>query len=444
MILERLFHLKENNTNWRQEMIAGFTTFMTMSYIIFVQPAILSIAGMDFGAVMVATCIASAIATLLMGFLANYPIALAPAMGHNIFFVYTVCLGMKVGWQVALGANFISGTIFIITSLISFRQRIIEAVPSSLRHAIAVGIGLLIAVIGLEWSGIIVGNPSTLVTLGNLKSLPVVLSIMGTLFMAILLVRRIKGAILLGILFNLILGIIFGLIKFEGLISRPPSILPTFLKLDILSVFKGGINMLVVIFVLFFLDLFDTVGTLIGVGQQAGFITKEGKLPRAQQALLSDALGTVEGTLLGTSTITSYIESSAGVACGGRTGLSNIFTASLFLISLFFYPLIKMVGGGFRVPEGTILYPVIAPALIIVGSLMLKNVQYINWDDYTESIPAFITLLIMPLSLSITEGIAFGFISYSLLKIASGKAKEVSGLIYLFSFLFILRYIFLR
>jgi AGZA family xanthine/uracil permease-like MFS transporter len=267
---------------------------------------------------------------------------------------------------------------------------------------------------------------------------------MGTLFMAILLVRRIKGAILLGILFNLILGIIFGLIKFEGLISRPPSILPTFLKLDILSVFKGGINMLVVIFVLFFLDLFDTVGTLIGVGQQAGFITKEGKLARAQQALLSDALGTVEGTLLGTSTITSYIESSAGVACGGRTGLSNIFTAFLFLISLFFYPLIKMVGGGFRVPEGTILYPVIAPALIIVGSLMLKNVQYINWDDYTESIPAFITLLIMPLSLSITEGIAFGFISYSLLKIASGKAKEVSGLIYLFSFLFILRYIFLR
>ena len=444
MILEKLFHLKENHTDWRTEMIAGFTTFMTMSYIIFVQPAILSIAGMDFGAVMVATCIASAIATLLMGFLANYPIALAPAMGHNVFFVYTVCLAMQVGWQVALGANFISGVIFIITSLFSFRQRIIEAVPHSLRHAIAVGIGLLIAVIGLEWSGIIVGNPSTLVTLGNLKSLPVILAIIGTLFMAILLARKVKGAILLGILFNLILGMIFGLIKFEGIISKPPSIMPTFLKLDILSVFKGGLNMLVVIFVLFFLDLFDTVGTLIGVGQQAGFITKEGKLARAQQALLSDAIGTVEGTLLGTSTITSYIESSAGVACGGRTGLSNIFTAGLFLLSLFFYPLIKVVGGGFKVSESVILYPVIAPALIIVGSLMLKSVQYINWQDYTESIPAFITLLIMPLSLSITEGIAFGFISYSLLKIASGKAKEVSGLIYLFSFLFILRYIFLR
>ncbi|MCM8792193.1 MAG: NCS2 family permease [Candidatus Omnitrophica bacterium] len=443
-VLEKLFHLKENKTNLNTEMVAGITTFMTMSYIIFVQPAILSIVGMDFGAVMSATCIASCIATLLMGILANYPIALAPAMGHNVFFVYTVCLGMNVSWQIALGANFISGVIFIFASLFSFRQRIIEAVPDSLKQAIAAGIGLLIAMIGLQWSGIITSHPFTLVTLGNLKSKVVVLSIVGTLFMGILLSRRIKGAILWGILFNLILGIILGIIKFEGILSKPPSILPTFLKLDIISVFKGGINMLVVIFVLFFLDLFDTVGTLIGVGKQAGFITKEGKLPRAQKALLSDAVGTVEGALLGTSTITSYIESTSGIACGGRTGLSNVFTSICFIIALFFYPLIRMVGGGYKISEGVILYPVIAPALIMVGALMLNSITHINWYDYTEVIPCFITILIMPLTLSITEGIAFGFISYTILKLVCGKAKDVSWFIYFFSFLFVLRYIFLK
>ncbi|MCM8799811.1 MAG: NCS2 family permease [Candidatus Omnitrophica bacterium] len=443
-LLEKIFHLKENRTDIRTEFLAGITTFMTMSYIIFVQPAILSISGMDFGAVMVATCLASFIATILMGILANYPIALAPAMGHNVFFVYTVCLGMKVPWQIALGANFISGVIFIISSLFSFRQRIIEAVPDSLKQAIAAGIGLLIAMIGLQWSGIIRGNPFTLVSLGNLRSKAVILSIAGTLFIGVLLSRRIKGAILWGILFNLVLGIILGIVKFEGILSKPPSISPTFLKLDIISVFKGGINMLVVIFVLFFLDLFDTVGTLIGVGKQAGFITKEGKLPRAEKALLSDAIGTVEGTLLGTSTITSYIESASGISCGGRTGLSNIFTGICFIIALFFYPLIRMVGGGYKISEGIILYPVIAPALIMVGALMLNSITRINWQDYTEVLPCFITILIMPLTLSITEGIAFGFISYSILKLVCGKAKEVSWLIYLFSFLFILRYIFLR
>lgn len=444
MILERMFQLKMHNTNLRTELIAGITTFMTMSYIIFVQPAILSVAGMDFGAVMVATCIASALATLLMGLLANYPIALAPAMGHNIFFVYTVCLSLGIPWQIVLGANFISGAVFIITSVFAFREKIINAVPASLKHAIAVGIGLLIALIGLEWSGIVVAQQGTFIGLGDLKSAPCILAIFGTLFIAALLVKRIKGAVLLGILATAILGLMMGVVRYQGLVSRPPSILPTFMKLDIAGIFTKGINILSVIFVLFFLDLFDTVGTLIGVGEQAGFIDKQGKLPRAKQALLCDAMGTVSGTMLGTSTVTSYIESAVGIASGGRTGLSNIFTALLFLLALVFYPLAKMIGGGYQGPGGVLLYPVIAPALIIVGSMMLANVTKINWQDYTESIPSFITLLIMPVTFSITEGIAFGFISYSLLKLISGKRKDVHWVIYVFSGLFVLRYIFLK
>ena len=442
-ILERLFHLKHNNTNLRREVIAGITTFMTMSYIIFVQPAVLSQAGMDFAAVMVATCFASSLATLLMGVLANYPIALAPAMGHNFFFVYAICLGMGIPWQIALAANFISGLIFLTTSLFAFREKLINAVPLSLKHAIAVGIGLLIALIGLEWSGIVVAKPGTFIGLGNLKSPPCILTIIGTLFIAALLVKRVKAAVLLGILLTTLLGLVMGIVEYQGIISKPPSLTPTFMKLDLKGLLSGGINILSVMFILFFLDLFDTVGTLIGVGEQAGFIDKNGKMPRANKALLCDAVGTVGGTILGTSTVTSYIESAAGVSSGGRTGLSNIFTSLLFLLALLFYPLVKMIGGGYQIEEGAFLYPVIAPALIIVGSMMISNVIKINWHDYTESIPSFITLLIMPVTFSITEGIAFGFISYSLLKMISGKAKEVNWLIYIFSGLFILRYLFL-
>lgn len=440
-MIRKFFKFDELNTNLRTEVTAGLTTFMTMAYIIFVQPAVLSVAGMDFGAVMVATCIASAIATILMGLLANYPIALAPAMGHNFFFVYTVCLTMGISWQKALGANFISGALFIILSLVAFRERLITAIPNALKDGIAVGIGLLIAFIGFEWSGIVVANTGTFVGLGDLTSRPVMVSLFGIFIIALLISRGIKGAILWGMLLASILGIFTGVIRFQGLVSVPPSIKPTLFKLNIFGAFDIGL--LTVIFVLFFLDLFDTVGTLIGVGQQGGFM-KAGRLPRANRAFLADAIGTVEGTLLGTTTVTSYIESASGIASGGKTGFASIVTGILFLCSLFFFPLVKMIGGGYHTGEGITLYPITAPALIIVGSMMMVNVTKINWKDYTESIPAFLTIMIMPVTFSITEGISFGFISYTLLKLFSGRGREVSKLVYIFSLLFIIRYAFLR
>jgi AGZA family xanthine/uracil permease-like MFS transporter len=440
MVLDKIFKLQENHTTIQREIIGGLTTFMTMSYIIFVQPIVLSKCGMDEGSVIVATCLASGLATLLMAFLANYPIALAPAMGHNFYFAYIICLSMGVSWQIALGANFVSGFAFILLALWGLREKLINAVPATLKNAIAVGIGLLIALIGLEWSGIIVQVPGTLIGLGDLKNPCVLLSLFGILAISILLTLRVKGAILLGILANAVLALIMGLTHFAGIIGKPPSIAPTFFKLDLLGALQW--KMLGVIFTLFFLDLFDTVGTLIGIGQEAKFL-KEGKLPRARRALLSDALGTMGGCALGTSTVTSYIESSTGVAEGARTGLANVITALLFILALFFYPLIKMVSAGVTVGETT-LYPIISPALIIVGILMMANVKKIDWSDYTESVPAFLTITIMSFSFSITEGISFGFISYTVLKLVAKKIKEVPPLIYIFSILFILRYIFLK
>jgi len=441
-MLEKIFKLKENGTNPRREIVGGFTTFMTMSYIIFVQPVILSAAGMDKGAVFVATCVSSAIATLLMAFLANYPIALAPAMGHNFYFAYVICIGMGVSWQIALGANFISGFIFIILAFFGLREKLVNSVPMSLKNAIAVGIGLLIALVGLEWSGIVVQSAGTLVTLGNFKSPYVLLALFGILTMSILLSLRVKGAILLGIVINTIAALIFGMTKYEGFASTPPSALPTFLKLDIMGALKW--NMIGVIFTLLFLDLFDTVGTLIGIGEEGGFM-KEGKLPRARSALLSDALGTISGTAMGTSTVTSYIESSTGVADGAKTGLANVVTAVLFLLAIFFYPIITMISAGTSIEGSPItLRPIISPALIIVGILMMVNVRKIDWSDYTESIPAFLTIAIMAFSVNITEGIAFGFISYTILKLVTKKIKEVPLLITAFAILFILRYIFVK
>lgn len=316
-----MFDFQTRNTNIRTEVVAGLSTFMTMSYIIFVQPAVLSICGMDHGAVLVATCVASAIATFLMGTLANYPIALAPAMGHNFFFVFTVCGVMGYSWQVALGANFISGALFIVLSLFSFRARLVDAMPQSLKSAIAVGIGLLIALVGMRWSGLIVGHPATLVQLGDLHSAPVLLSLFGVLLISVLFALRIRGAILIGILSTAFLGWALKLVNFEGIVGSPPSLAPTFLKLDIPGVFRSGgfADVLIVIFVFFFLDLFDTVGTLVGISERAGFLVN-GKLPRAERALLSDAVGTVVGTTLGTSTVTSYIESAAGVSEGAERG----------------------------------------------------------------------------------------------------------------------------
>lgn len=435
--LDRHFRLRENHTTVRTELLGGATTFMTMSYIIFVQPAILSQAGMDKGAVMAATCIASAVATLLMGLLANYPIAQAPAMGHNIFFAVIVCGTMGYSWKVALGAVFISGIIQIILSCVGFYGKLVEAVPDALKHAIAVGIGLLIALIGLEYGGVVVSSPGTYVGLGELTSRPVLLVLFGVVLSAILMTRKVPGAILLGILATALLGIPLGIVKYHGFLAAPPSLAPTFLKLDIIGAFKSGF--FTVIFVFFFLDMFDCVGTLIGVSSPAGFI-KDGKLPRANRAILADALGTAEGALLGTSTVSSYIESATGIAQGARTGLANVFTSLLFIAALFFSPLAEMISGEIKFKELT-LHPIIAPPLIIVGYLMMKSVTQINWDDLTEAIPAFLTIAIMPLTVSITEGIAFGFISYSILKLVSKQGKRVHWLVYLFSVLFILRYI---
>ena len=439
-MIERLFRLREHRTTVRTELLAGVTTFLTMAYIIFVQPTVLGAAGMDFAAVLAATCIASGIATLLMGVLANYPIAVAPAMGHNFYFAYSVVLGMKVPWPIALGAVAIAGMVFILTAGVGLRERLITAIPDSLKHAMAVGIGLLIALIGLEWGGLVVDAPGTLVALGPLTSPPALLTLFGLLVMAILSVRRVPGALLIGIVLSAAVGLATGMVHYQGFVAPPPSLAPTFMKLDLAGALTAA--MLPVILVFFFLALFDSVGTLVGVASQAGLM-RNGTLPRAKQALLSDAVGTVVGAGLGTSTVTAYIESSTGVAAGGRTGLANIVTAALFFLALFFHPLAKMIGGGYAVAGGATLYPVVAPALILVGTMMMANVRGIEWGDATESIPAFLTLVIMPLAVSITDGIAFGFIAYAVLKLAAGRAREAHWLVYLFAVLFVMRYAFL-
>jgi AGZA family xanthine/uracil permease-like MFS transporter len=435
--LNRVFKLKENNTTLRTEMLGGTTTFMTMSYIIFFQPAVLSACGMDKGAVMVATCISSAVATLLMGLLAKYPIALAPAVGHNIFFAVIVCGTMGYSWQVALGAVFISGLVFVLLSLAGVWGKLVSAVPDSLKYAIAVGIGFLISFVGMEYCGLVVDTPGVLVGIGDLTSKPVILALFGVMLTAVLMVLKVRGAILIGILATAFLGIPLGVVHFNGILAAPPSVSPTFFKLDIIGAFQTGL--ISVVFVFFFLDLFDTVGTLIGVSSQAGFL-KKGKLPRANKAMFADAVGTVSGALLGTSTVTSYIESATGIAQGARTGLANIFTSFFFLIALFFSPLAEMIGGEY-VYNDMILRPVIAPPLIIVGFLMMKTITRIEWADLTEGLPAFLTVIVIPMTFSITEGIAFGFISYSILKLVSGKGKEVHWMIYLFAVLFVIRYI---
>ncbi len=435
--LDRFFKIKENNTSLKIEAAGGVTTFMTMSYIIFLQPAVLSAAGMDNGAVMVATCLSAALATLLMGIIANYPIALAPAVGHNIFFAVIVCGTMGYSWQVALGAVFISGSIFLILSIAGVWSKLVEAVPDSLKYGIAVGIGLLISLVGLEYGGLVVDTPDVLVGLGDLTDKAVLLTLFGVLSIAVLMALKVRGSMLIGILVTAFAGIPLGVVKYQGIISSPPSINPTLFKLDILGAFNTGL--ITVVFVFFFLDLFDTIGTLIGISGQAGFL-KNGKLPRANKAMFSDAVGTVSGALLGTSTVTSYIESASGISQGSRTGLSNVYTSFLFVIALFFSPLARMIGGEY-ISNGVLMRPVIAPPLIIVGYLMMKCVKQIQWKDITEGIPAFLAVIIMPLTLSITEGISFGFIAYSVLKLVSGKGKQVHWLIYLFSALFIIRYI---
>jgi len=438
--ISKYFKFNENKTDIKTEVIAGITTFMTMAYIIFVQPSILSQGGMDFGAVMVATCLSSAIATLIMGLYANYPIALAPGMGENFYFVFTVILGMGIIWQKVLGAIFIEGILFMILSIWKVRERLIDSVPESLQCGIAGGIGLFIAFIGFIQSGI-VQKGGVVLTMGNLLQKEVILSIIGLLIIATLMSLKIKGNILVGMILTSIIGISMGVIKYQGIIGKIPSISPTFMKLDIIGALKEGL--FTIIFVFLFMDIFDTVGTAIGVGQAGGFI-KNGKLPRAERILLSDAIGTVVGAVLGTSTVTSYIESSAGISVGGKTGFASVITAMLFLISLFFYPFIKMIGTGIETQTGIILYPVTSPALIIVGFLMMKVMFKIKWEDPTESIPAFLSFIGIPFTYNIAEGMALGFISYFFLKLLTARFKELNPVIIIVALAFLIRFIFFK
>ncbi len=454
-MLEKLFRLKENGTSVRREIVAGFTTFTTLSYIIFVQPTLLSIAGMDSGAVMVATCLSSAGATILMAFMTNYPVALAPGMGINAYFVFSVCNNpaLNLQWQDALGLVFISGMLFVILSFVGLREAVMNALPSALHNAIAVGIGLFIAFIGLQMSGIITIHGATYVSLGNIHSTPVLVSIFGILVILTLLVLRVRGAILMGILATTAVALVVGTVEFVPVtkwVSTPPSIEPTLFKFSFKEIFSR-IELIPIIFVFFSVDMFDSIGTLTATGHEADLL-EDGKLSKARQALLTDAIGSVGGACLGTSTVTCYIESASGIAEGGRTGLTSVVVGILMLLALFFSPLIAIVGGdvisstttainGTPTTITTLLHPIIGPALIAVGCLMLKDLININWDDFTESIPAALTVFMMPLSFSITEGIAFGFISISFLKIVTGRYKEVNPLVHYFAIFFVARYI---
>jgi len=429
-MFERIFRLKEKGSTIRTEVIAGITTFMTMAYILAVNPFILGNAGMDRDAVFTATALASFIAIVIMAFYANLPIALAPGMGLNAFFAYTVVTQMGYSWEMALTAVFIEGIIFIILSFFRAREAIIDSIPMNLKHAISVGIGLFIALIGFSNAGIVIHNDATLVSLGDMSSPHALLALAGIVITGILLVFRIRGALVLGILATTLLGIPFGITQLPegGLVSMPPSPGPVFFKFDFSRLFS--LDMLVVVFTFLFVDIFDTVGTLVGVCSKANLLDAQGKVPRVRQALLADAIGTTAGAVLGTSTVTSYIESAAGVSEGGKTGLTSLVVGIFFLIALFFSPSFLMIPS-----EAT------APALVLVGLFMISPIQKINLDDYSESLPVFLTMIIMPLAYSISEGIAFGMLSFVLIKLFTGKWKQISVVMYILAVFFIVKHL---
>jgi AGZA family xanthine/uracil permease-like MFS transporter len=427
-MLERIFKLSENKTNARTEIVAGITTFLTMAYIIFVNPSILGAAKMPFGAVFAATCVAAAIGCFLMAFLANYPIALAPGMGLNAYFAFTVVGGMGYSWQVALGCVFISGIIFFIISVLPIREWIVNAIPKSLKMAIAAGIGLFLALIALKNAGIVVGDKATLVTHGKLTSFPVVMAALGFALIVALEYRRIMGGIIIGILAVTVVAIAAGQQKFEGIFDVPPSIAPVFLQMDLAGALQVGL--VTVVFAFLFVDLFDNTGTLIALAHRGGFMRPDGTVPRLNRALMSDSAAAMIGAAVGTSTTTSYIESAAGINAGGRTGLTAAIVGLLFILALFVAPL-----------AGSIPAYATAPALLYVACLMTRSLIEVAWDDITEAAPAVITALAMPFTFSIAEGIAFGFISYVGIKFATGRYSDVHPAVGILAVLFVIKYV---
>lgn len=427
-LLSRLFKVEENGSSIRTELLAGITTFLTMAYILIVNPMILGDAGMDMGAVFTATALASAAATFVMAFAANLPISLAPGMGLNAFFAYTVVIGMGFSWEMALAAVFIEGLIFIGLSVMNVREAIVNAIPLNVKRAVSVGIGLFIAFIGLENAGIIVPYDGALVQLGDMTAAEPALAMIGLFIVGALLALKIKGALILGILGATLIGIPMGLTTISNTSFIPPSLAPTFAAFDFSNLFT--MDMLIVLFTFLFVDIFDTAGTLVGVTTKAGMLKEDGSIPKAKQALLADSVGTTLGALFGTSTVTSYIESASGITEGGRTGLTSATTGLLFLAALFLSPIFLMVPAAAT-----------ASALVVVGLFMVSPIKEINFDDYTESIPAFLAIIMMPLAYSISDGIVFGIFSYVILKSLTGRYKEVSKIAYALSVIFLLWFI---
>lgn len=425
-MLDKYFGLSANSTTVEREILAGITTFLTMAYIIFVNPAILSKTGMDFGAVFVATCLAAAFGSAFMGLYANYPIALAPGMGLNAYFAFSVVLGMKYSWQVALGAVFISGIIFFLVSAFRIREWIVNAIPMSMKLGIAAGIGLFLAIIAMVNGGLIASHPVTLVTLGDVKRPEILLEAIGFILIAALAFRKVPGAIIISVLAVTIGGMILGLSPYKGVFSAPPSIAPTFLQMDLAGALNVGI--VTIVFVFLFVDLFDNTGTLIGVAHRGGFLDKDGKLPRIKQALMVDSTSAMVGAALGTSTTTSFIESAAGVDAGGRTGLTAVVVAILFLLALFLAPLAETVPAFAT-----------APALFYVACLMTRGLKDLDWEDVTEYLPAVVTAVMMPLTFSIAHGIGLGFITYAGIKILTGRVKDMGSAVPIIAVAFLIK-----
>ncbi|WP_046166447.1 NCS2 family permease [Chromobacterium vaccinii] len=428
-LLESFFKLKEHGTTVKTEVIAGFTTFLTMAYIILVNPLILSSTGMDLNAVFVATCLAAALGTAIMGLVANYPIALAPGMGLNAYFTFSVVKGMGLSWETALGAVFISGIVFLAVSLFKVREAIVNAIPQSLKFAISAGVGMFLAIIALKNAGVIAPHPETYLTLGDIHKPTALLAIFGFFLIVALEYRKVPGSIIIGILVVTVLSIALGLSPFKGIIAPVPSMAPTFMAMDIQGALHAGL--IGVIFVFFFVDLFDTTGTLVGVSHRAGLLDKDGKLPRLKRALMADSIAITAGAAMGTSSTTAYIESAAGTAVGGRTGLTAVVVALLFLAALWLSPL-----------AATVPAYATAPALCYVAVLMARGLAEIEWNDLTESAPAVMTALAMPFTFSIADGIAFGFISYAVIKILAGRFSDLRPAVVIIAALWIFKLAF--